>query len=178
MINFRIKGIPRKTLARNDSFIDHLVCPETKEEKEISGRKTFKKKRQEKKARDFDKNDIDPSGWDSNSNYENDQILLKKRATTSHVQSKTKLIDVESNRAKTSHLNFRKDIPKPPQRPITSSFRRPTTSYQQRQSTPSQKARLGARCFLSAFSDPHNANKSLDMALMNLIGTKKEKYVI
>lgn len=114
-----------------------------------------------------DKNNIEPTGWDNNSNFDNNQILLQKRASTSHAASKVKTHhDEASRRAKTSHSNARRDI----SIPITPSL--------QRQSTPTQKARMGARCFLSALSDPNFANKRLDMALMNLIGRKKEKYVI
>jgi hypothetical protein len=180
MINIRLEGLPYKKLSRHDSFIDHLVCPESKIENEIP---VCREKNKAKKVPESDKSDLDPTGWDINSNYDNNQILLKKRATTSHVACKPKIANLESYRAKTSHFNIRKGDSQLPKRPITlsvqrlatSTVQRPSSSSQQRQSTPSQKARLGARCFLSALSGP---NLSLDLAVMNLIGKNKEKYVI
>jgi hypothetical protein len=178
MINFRLKGLPYNIFSRHDSYIDHLQCPESKKEQEIPSLQTVTRKRITKKIPECDTSDFDPSGWDVTSNFDNNQLIMNKRASTSHDKSKTKVVDLGSTRAKTSHLHSRQQNPQPPRKPITASFQRPVTCSKQRQSTPSQKARLGARCFLSAFSDPKNPKNSLNVALMNLIGEKKEKYVI
>lgn len=169
LIECRLKTLPIKKLARHDSYTDHLVCPDIifKEHEVFVGWKRSGKSQVSRKEIEGDNNNIDPTGWDNSSSIDNNQILLKKRASTSHDASKMKPTQLEmARRAKTSYSNCRKNT----SLPVTLSL--------PRQNTPSQKARLGARCFLSALSDPNLPRKSLDIALMNLMGKKKEKYVI
>ena len=173
LVKDRLRNLNSKTIARQNSFVEHLVCPEDslQTEKKTPHLKSLGDQTSFVKYWGKCKNEVDLSPWDFSSNYDDYQILRSKVAFTSHGTSKIQPITQQQPlRAKTSYSTSRKTtaftIPRPP----SSSLRR--------ESTPSQKARLGARCFLSAFSDSKVSKNSLDIALMNLMGEKKGKYVI
>lgn len=177
-LNFRLSKLPYKTLGRRNSYFDHLVRPtDDSKHNELPVLLNTKSKFFKKDS------DIDsiPAFWDNIGDH--DDLLFKNRPSTIPATYKTNNSSVKtSNRAKTSDPNFKKNSPSNSQRPITSlratgTPRQRLIASSQRKSTPTQKVRISARCFLSAFTDPNFQNECLDVALGTLIG-KKKPYVI
>ena len=151
-----------KKIIRADSFVDHLVCPTDRIKDEFKYARHRSSKLEENmkdNATEKDRLKSDLSGWEINSS--DDPKILG--ASTSHSPQKKYL-----QRAKTS----------PGMARITSEMNasQPLLLTRRKISTPSEKVRRGARCFLAAFSN--HADPKLDAALMNLMGKKNMKYVI
>lgn len=136
--NFDINRLAKisdvRRLERWDSYVQHLVCPESELLEERNARAIRKLRHtngKKNKAKPFLPIKGELRGWEMESNQSS--VYLGKRAATSHVKV----------RATSDALDSLDETPRPKTALV------PRAALMPRERTPAQKARLGARCLLT-----------------------------